>query len=412
MKRMLVTAMLLSACTPTPEAIDNGAASNLAGDGDGNALRPTLTPMTNDSHSPVLATPEVVFVVWPGDEMIGAQAREIVDAAMRTPSYWGVLAQYGIGAGSTKDVVVLPTAAPTTLDDEKDLQPLIDQLIAAGSLPQPTPSTLYMFLPPTTTTLTLYGAVSCGGGTLSCGSFGGYHYETASSNLVYGVVPRCSGPTLTDDVTIALTHELAEAVTDPHPNTAPAWTQAGGQEIADLCATETATLTLASGQAAAATTLWSNAAAQQRSGDPCQPSTKKYFNVAFPLQMALMLDADGNGETTIELSPFADPGITGLNYSISGWGGGCDPHAMTTIMIGKDGTSYSSNYADSATPGQKQTLRVRVGAAAPSDASYVITVYAQNGADTQVWNGTVALARPAGWTPPGTGSASPDGGSP
>jgi hypothetical protein len=72
----------------------------------------------------------------------------------------------------------------------------------------------------------------------------GFH-EVDRWGDVYGFVPDLSnkyfelgcagGTTVKRAMTETATHEYAEAVTDPHPTTAPAWTNLGGWEIADIC---------------------------------------------------------------------------------------------------------------------------------------------------------------------------------
>ena len=76
---------------------------------------------------------------------------------------------------------------------------------------------VYIIYLPKTTSLLLSGKSACAQGV------GGYHSNTKVNGkaVAYAIVPRCGSDF--DHVTVAASHELAEAATDPYPMTRPAW---------------------------------------------------------------------------------------------------------------------------------------------------------------------------------------------
>lgn len=117
-------------------------------------------------------------------------------------------------------VIINPTMATGTsiTDDNAAIGLELASQIAHSNLPAPTydaqgyPNTLYVVFFPSSIRITLMGMQSCG-------AFGGYHYSapyTAQASckgqyLPYAVIPDCGGGT--PDITVS--HEVAEAVTDP-----------------------------------------------------------------------------------------------------------------------------------------------------------------------------------------------------
>jgi hypothetical protein len=143
-----------------------------------------------------------------------------------------------IGGGTTGISVAIPTKADATYVDTgsttppdagiggTDLNLFMNQQIAAAvaanTIPAPTENTLYAFYFPPTTTITGFGT--------SCKDYGAYHsaqyYSDNTTPIVYAIMPDCpTGDPKADlqQVTIAASHEIAEAVTDPSSNGVPAW---------------------------------------------------------------------------------------------------------------------------------------------------------------------------------------------
>ncbi|HEY2444846.1 MAG TPA: hypothetical protein VGI20_03825 [Rhizomicrobium sp.] len=136
-------------------------------------------------------------------------------------------------------VVLVPHNNSKNLTDA-DIQKELKLQISNGVLPPRSTNTLYMIYFPSDITINL-------GGSLSCVSFGAYHFATNDlhlakrSNIFYSVEPECnSGFTF---LTFAASHEFAEASTDnvptpgSNPNFPQAWNDSSGNEIGDKCNT-------------------------------------------------------------------------------------------------------------------------------------------------------------------------------
>lgn len=149
------------------------------------------------------------------------------------------LAEYGtdeiaIGHGSTAVPVFLPEALPANLGDQA-IRGLLEQAIASGVLPANTPDTLYVVCVQSGVRVQM-------GGSASCTTFCGYHdvIQGGDTDLCYAVIPfpNCTGClgglAVHDALTGVLTHEIAEAITDPVPGTG--WYNTDVGEIGDVCA--------------------------------------------------------------------------------------------------------------------------------------------------------------------------------
>jgi len=118
-----------------------------------------------------------------------------------------------------------------------DIQKELSGQIESGVLPKNDLNTLYMIYFPSNVTIDLNGLISCQ-------DFGAYHFAKRTrglkdSNVFYSVEPECNSGF--DSLTIAASHEFAEATTDniPTPGSSPdfpqAWNDIHGFEVADLC---------------------------------------------------------------------------------------------------------------------------------------------------------------------------------
>jgi hypothetical protein len=145
------------------------------------------------------------------------------------------VAGISIGHGSRSGALILSTDPPANIADS-DIQALIQQEITNDSaVPQPTANTLYfVFLPPGVT-------VTVDGGS-SCITLCGYHSDI-NGKIYYAVMPYpdCAGCVrnfgVADALTVASSHELCEAITDPVPGSG--WYDDANGEIGDICAWKT-----------------------------------------------------------------------------------------------------------------------------------------------------------------------------
>jgi hypothetical protein len=195
---------------------------------------------------------------------------------------------------------------------DSDVQTWLGGHIAAGDFPAPDDQTIYAIYFPTTTSVS-YVDQNSGQLQTSCQQFLGYHGSIApgspSAGTAYAVLPYCTfgiGDAF-DYQTLILTvsHELAEAATDPQVSASTAFAldvgndpwlaQQGivgeGAECADMCAdVSTSGLFVGGGDEPYdesgynVTRIWSSQAAAQ-SMNPCQPWATTYFGAALRTQV-------------------------------------------------------------------------------------------------------------------------------
>jgi hypothetical protein len=203
---------------------------------------------------PVIANVKVVSVIW-GSNVARATVVRIGPflSALVNSNFVDQLGQYSttILYGTQQTIVrgrflgqvrITPYDKYPTVND-RAIQVELQKQIAAGRLPKADANTLYMIYFPFNVT-----DKSLGG---SCVKYEAYHASSSATvqpgNLYYTVMPDCGLGF--DELTIASSHEFAEAVTDqiPTPGTQPAypqaWNTANGYEIADLCEGTKTTLT-------------------------------------------------------------------------------------------------------------------------------------------------------------------------
>jgi hypothetical protein len=227
-------------------------------------------------------------------------------------SYWAAaVGEYGVGATSVGTPVHLSESAPVTIstsDVDTWLQSRLDGTHSEWGTPDA--NTLYVLFYPATTTVT-----SAEGD--SCQLFGGYHLETvlpSGLTVPYAVVVRCDStpaglPNGLDGQTAYGSHELAEAATDPHPLTHPAYLKEddwawgfAGEEVGDLCiAAVSPALRYVTPPDVGSLVqrLWSNHAALA-GHNPCVPASSGdvYFNSVPMLDDYVQVPGKSPGTTT------------------------------------------------------------------------------------------------------------------
>ena len=183
----------------------------------------------NRGTGPVQAAAEVWTVAWPGDEAIGAQVVDFLDWMLHSDYWKSSLGEYGVGAGLSKGLIVMPTAAPALLGDA-ELAQIATQLVASGQITR-NDNTHVLFIPPPTTAVT-------NAGSSGCTDFLGYHSHTgAATGVAYSINVRCKGAAgePIDQLSDTISHEVAEAATDPEPRSGYVDISPAGQEVGDLC---------------------------------------------------------------------------------------------------------------------------------------------------------------------------------
>ncbi len=279
--------------------------------------------LTNPAKGPVLVNPKIVTITF--TDYTRRDSIRVFDDTILTTPWWtaaigGIGVNAGAGGGSVELTPPWTGTARTTIDDAA-VQAILQRGVNDGTIPAPTPGTIYAFYFPKYVTVKLFGSSSCS-------SFCGYHGDTfvvvpsddagvpeagtsdggdggdggppprpgTQAHVAYAVMPDCDPPgcwssDAFEQITITASHEFAEAASDPFGssgddayrlNTDDAWlnpdlyTVGSSIENGDACSGLNATQGNYTVQR-----IWSNAAAMK--GDqPCQPvpQTAVYFAAA------------------------------------------------------------------------------------------------------------------------------------
>ena len=193
---------------------------------------PPLWRLQHTSSAQVQTAPEVWTVVWQGDEAFGADVADFLDWMLHSDYWKDTMGEYGIGEGKSMGVIVIPSAAPALIGDAM-LAGISTMLVSSGQITG-NANTQVSFFPPSTSKVSDQGSASCS-------EFLGYHYHGSNSAdaVAYSITARCIGTPgqVLDGVTDTLSHEVAEAATDPIPDNREGIFDASPrqQEVADLC---------------------------------------------------------------------------------------------------------------------------------------------------------------------------------
>ena len=302
-------------------AFDHGAPSTVYP-----APHPPI-PLAKKGFGTVMSAPVVVPIFFPKDSL----QKPFVDFLGKLaagPYFATTTAEYGVGAPTIAPVVALTEAAPKKISD------LEIRAFLAAKLTGPSPQLvapasgqpLYTIFFPGVTTVDIAGAQSCQ-------TFGGYHDTMVlpdGTQIAYAIIPRCKGI----DDTVALTHELVEAFTDPYVGY-PAWAGVedagvlwgirGGGELGDLCEFFKSSTKTDPGTGNLIQATWSNASAAAGHA-PCVPWEGPFFGAAPVLPDDIAIAPLGittkgvkipvGGTRTIEVDLFSD-GPTGGDFSVA-----------------------------------------------------------------------------------------------
>ncbi|HEX8724585.1 MAG TPA: hypothetical protein VF737_04240 [Gemmatimonadaceae bacterium] len=269
------------------------------------AVTPTDVPQVADAGGPVMSAPKVVPIFYANDD--SATITTLKDFLSKLPAskWWaGWIPEYGVGALTVADPIVITDTLPPYWDDSQIQADLAARLTSGSSgFPAPDANTIYAYFFPAGVTITTNGtpdptdggAFDGGGGAGdSCVGYYGYHDNitlnapadggAGGMDVSYAVMPRCpaaGGMSVVDIVTSTASHEFAEAATDPFPSTNPAfstvdrphfyWSRAlGGGEVGDMCAQNGTAFTTWPDLPYLVQRIWSNKAAKAGT-DPCIP---------------------------------------------------------------------------------------------------------------------------------------------
>jgi hypothetical protein len=254
------------------------------------AAHPPL-PVVRNLGGPVNTAPKVQLIGYAADS--GLKDIEAFLQELTKTTYWSeTTSEYGVGALTILPTIRISSTPPATITDD-DLQ---TNLFINTSGPSPAwgvadSNTIFLFVFPPSTIESSDPNSAC------CSAYDGYHsgMSTGTSLIPYAVgcsCPNYDGPNVTDiqQRTVAISHELVEATTDPFPGPATAygqeddndivWTAVSGGETADMCEFNEDSNIVPSGSKYMVQRTWSNAAAALMQ-NPCVPhsaSTIPYFN--------------------------------------------------------------------------------------------------------------------------------------
>jgi hypothetical protein len=268
----------------------------------------------------VQSAPEVWTVVWPNDPY----ATRIADFTswMLASDYWtGALAEYHVGAGTSKGIITLPSPAPAKMTSD-DLSALAGSLVSSGQIANDANTNIVFYVPPTTSVLYAGGE--------SCVVFAGFHSNTiGTSPIVFSVVYECDDGlgNVFDEMTEVTSHEVAEAATDPVGYLGYHGIE-GNSEIGDLCAfSQELSVDAPATATVPAQRYWvqrfySFATAAKGDSDPCLPVPypRPFFGVTTNpaiLPLHLVTGQAGVSLTTV-LEPFAYGDVGEMHWAVIG----------------------------------------------------------------------------------------------
>ena len=334
------------------DAGGSSSGSDSGGESDAGPVAPFPFPPVIDYGGPLVTVPKVVTITFPADSL--ASQLDTFGASVTSSSYWdSIRAGYCsggncIGDGAAGTSIALTTSPATSYTDSSQggastLQTFLAGLVSAQTVPAPDANTIDALYFPTTTTITLDGAVSCQ-------DFDGYHGSTTigSQAAYYAVIPECTAPGVTtlQNTTITASHEFIETSSDPADQQTAfylnlkdaatwAWDDIQGGEIADLCVDQF-------GLAQDETTengytvqrIWSmtNAAAGK---NPCVPipSGEVYFN-AYSKDSVVVMDVGQS--KTVEVDALADGPIAPWTVFPEDWTSVSSTYLSFSIQGGND----------------------------------------------------------------------------
>jgi hypothetical protein len=214
-----------------------------AGDRQATTSAPTATSSFNFGGGPLLQNVQVQAIFW-GNYWAGQSAQMTQIDQFFTfvvqSSLVDFLGEYGVdGLGTYKGSIIESSPAAGVSVADADIQVALNGWMADPRVQKPAANTLYfVYLPPG---VTVTGPPP--NPPVSCIDMCGYHWYIPGAGsrpaIYYAVVPfpdcaNCQGSlTLTEAITAISSHELCEAITDPHPWTG--WINGDSEEIGDVC---------------------------------------------------------------------------------------------------------------------------------------------------------------------------------
>lgn len=210
---------------------------------------------------PVISRPNVRMILWEGSTPLSPHVKELPTfyRSLLRSNYFERLKPYQIGRTPYRGGSLLKTKilrAPSSIKNEMtehDFQLELARQIESGALPKPRANEIWSIHVPMGLDITLAGNRVDGGVDAFhvCQDYWAVHNgfrlkDTRKTPVIYTLIPECPGregkALGLDFFTVSASHELTEAMTDPFPETEPAWVgpDATGyvhfpSEISDVC---------------------------------------------------------------------------------------------------------------------------------------------------------------------------------
>jgi hypothetical protein len=355
-------------------------------------------PQVVGSGGATLAAPTLVSVTFPGDSL--ADPLEDFVASVGCTDYWRTVgADYGVGDAVASTPVRLTEAAPAAIDDTAIRAWLANKIeMGDPAFPRPAADTVYVVFYPETTVITAQSQTSCQ-------YFDGYHNGgqlTDGTLFSYAVLPRCEGDSQTGlaALTLAVSHELIEASTDPQPQTRPAysfpdanhigWWLFAGAEVGDMCELDNDDAYVPPGFPWVVQRTWSNRAAWAGES-PCVPavSTSYFYAAAVPTDTAL-LDLFGTPQSYPAVHiPVGTTGTVAVQLISNGPGGAMQLQAVDPAAL-FHGTPHLNLTLDAAVAASGTTVHLTIEKLTgdPSGAEPFLLETTMGGRQTLSWGVT------------------------
>jgi hypothetical protein len=379
---------------------DSGAADTGSSfDGSWTINVPTDIPQVQNNGAAVQKAPVFQSISFSGYDQVAAIDAFV--AGVGTTTYWtDAVAEYGVGPATVQPPVHLTQTAPKTIDDSAIGAFLATTLASKVGLMAPSANALYVISYPSTSTVTL-------GTSTSCTDFGAYHNSASVGGVTvaYAVVPECTYPpsTTLQSTTDSLSHELAEATTDPVPlpYSSSTWQgtdvnhtfweviTGGDGELGDMCSFFYDSFYTPTGYAYDVQRIWSNAAAKA-GHDPCQPELpgEVYFTgVPLMTDMVPIVWDGQTGYTTegVQIAVGASKTIPVQLYSE-------DPMAAWGLAAVEYPSSKNLKFAWDTASGQNGDTRHLTITVSGTDSTYggnAFIIESTSGSTTHMWLGFV-----------------------
>jgi hypothetical protein len=397
---------------------DGGGAFTTAGPG-GYPASHLAPPIEIYGCDRLLYAPKVVTVTFANELGTNVTNYETLDDTLITSSWWDAVTQgyvgnrgpiqHGSSGGHVKlttnpalsytDTASLDGGAPSTIKD------FIKTEISNGTFPAPDENTLYAVYFPSNPHITLSSGTQKA---QSCVAFGGYHssttVETANGPLQvpYAIMPTCPLLQLLGiQTTVAASHEIIEATTDPFVSdvqangyymdqSRDAWQAITAAEVGDVCALlqDFQGVVVSPPPNPPASVYQFGSFAIQRSfsnasllagHDPCVPAPSGvYFNVAPNVEKLVLQTGQSQ---VIQLTGFSEAATSDWNVKALDFG--YLATLKTTLQLTLDKTTANN--------GTTLNLTVKVtGTVDPvNGAPFVIVSWSTNGQQVAFWPGIV-----------------------